>query len=114
MDVLARNNVTERGQTSGPPMLFAHGFGCDQNMWRFVAPAFEADHRVVLFDHVGAGGSDLSAYDEARYGSLGGYADDVLEICRAPEGTHAIFVRHSGRAMNGVLAAVPRPEPVAP
>ena len=61
-------------------MVFAHGFGCDQNMWRFVAPAFEADHRVVLFDHVGAGGSDLSAYDPKRYATLSGYADDVVEI----------------------------------
>ena len=63
-------------------MLFAHGFGCDQNMWRFVAPAFEDDYRIVLFDHVGAGGSDLAAYDPAAYAILDGYADDVLEICR--------------------------------
>ena len=61
-------------------MVFAHGFGCDQNMWRFVAPAFEADHRVVVFDHVGAGGSDLGAYDPERYATLGGYAEDVVEI----------------------------------
>ena len=70
MSVLARNNVRVSGQPDGPPMVFAHGFGCDQNMWRFVAPAFEADHRVVLFDHVGAGGSDLAAYDPERYGTL--------------------------------------------
>ena len=77
MDVLARNNVTRVRRPDGPPMVFAHGFGCDQNMWRFVAPAFEADHRVVLFDHVGAGGSDLAAYDPERYATLDGYADDV-------------------------------------
>ena len=63
-------------------MLFAHGFGCDQNMWRYVAPAFEEEYRVVLFDHIGAGGSDLSAYDPTRYASLDGYADDILEICQ--------------------------------
>ena len=63
-------------------MVFAHGFGCDQNMWRFVAPAFEGDFKVVLFDHVGAGGSDLSAYDRTKYSTLDGYADDVVEIGR--------------------------------
>src|SRR4051812_48701760 len=110
MDVLARNNVTERGPTSGPPMLFAHGFGCDQNMWRLVAPAFEADHRVVLFDHVGAGGSDLAAYDRARYDSLDGYAEDVLEICAALDLTEVTFVGHSVSAMIGVLAASKEPE----
>jgi sigma-B regulation protein RsbQ len=91
-------------------MVFAHGFGCDQNMWRYVAPAFEADHRVVLFDHVGAGGSDLSAYDPERYETLGGYADDVVEIAQALELTDAIFVGHSVSAMIGVLAAGRAPE----
>lgn len=91
-------------------MIFAHGFGCDQHMWRFVAPAFEADHRVVLFDHVGAGGSDLAAYDRARYSSLEGYAEDVLEISRALDVSDAIFVGHSVSAMIGVLAAARDPE----
>jgi sigma-B regulation protein RsbQ len=91
-------------------MLFAHGFGCDQNMWRFVAPAFEDDHRVILFDHVGAGGSDLSAYDPARYASLEGYAEDVLEICDELELRDVIFVGHSVSAMIGVIAAARRPE----
>ena len=72
MSVLARNNVVVHGPPDGRPMLFAHGFGCDQNMWRFVWPAFADDYRVVLFDHVGAGGSDLSAYDPERYGTLAG------------------------------------------
>src|SRR3712207_2865265 len=90
-------------------MVFAHGFGCDQNMWRFVAPAFERDCRVVLFDHVGAGGSDLSAYDRARYDSLEGYAEDVLEICHALGVSDAIFVGHSVSAMIGVLAAAREP-----
>jgi sigma-B regulation protein RsbQ len=73
-------------------------------MWRFVAPAFEADHRVVLFDHVGAGGSDLNAYDPVQYGTLGGYADDVVEICRALDLADAVFVGHSVSSMIGVLA----------
>ena len=110
MDVLRRNNVKVSGRPDGRVMLLAHGFGCDQHMWRFVAPAFEDDHRVVLFDHVGAGASDLGAYDRDRYGSLEGYAEDVLEICRALDVSDAIFVGHSVSAMIGVLAAVREPE----
>jgi len=91
-------------------MLFAHGFGCDQNMWRFVAPAFASEYRIVLFDHVGAGGSDLSAYDRDRYGSLQGYADDVLEICAELDLNDVIFVGHSVSAVVGVLAAIKEPE----
>jgi len=83
VDVLSRNNVVVSGRPDGRAMIFAHGFGCDQHMWRFVAPEFEADHRVVLFDHLGAGDSDLSAYDRDRYSRLDGYAEDVLQICRA-------------------------------
>ena len=86
-------------------MLFAHGFGCDQNMWRLVVPAFEGTHRVVLFDHVGSGQSDAAAYDRRKYGTLDGYATDVLEICRELELTDIIFVGHSVSAMIGVLAA---------
>jgi sigma-B regulation protein RsbQ len=91
-------------------MLFSHGFGCDQAMWRFVAPAFETDHLVVLFDHVGAGNSDLSAYDPVKYGSLEGYAADVVEICRELELTDVVFVGHSVSAMIGVLALRRAPE----
>jgi sigma-B regulation protein RsbQ len=105
-----RNNVKVTGDPDGRAMIFAHGFGCDQHMWRFVAPAFEPDHRVVLFDHVGAGESDLSAYDPERYGSLEGYADDVLEICRELDLSDAIFVGHSVAAMIGVLAAAREPQ----
>jgi sigma-B regulation protein RsbQ len=105
VDVLRRNNVNVAGHPGGRPMIFAHGFGCDQQMWRYVAPAFEGEYRTVLFDHVGAGGSDLSAYDPERYGSLEGYAEDVLDICRALELEDAIFVGHSVSAMIGVLAA---------
>jgi sigma-B regulation protein RsbQ len=108
--VVERNNVTVRGQVGAQPMMFAHGFGCDQNMWRHVAPAFEDEYRVVLFDHVGAGGSDLTAYDRDRYSSLQGYADDVLEILRELELRDVVFVGHSVSAMIGVLAAAKEPE----
>jgi len=109
MDVVRRNNVKVTGRDDGRPMLFAHGFGCDQHMWRFVAPAFEADHRVVLFDYVGAGESDAAAYDPDRYGSLEGYAEDVLEICRTLELEDSIFVGHSVSSMVGALAAAREP-----
>jgi sigma-B regulation protein RsbQ len=110
MTVLTRNNVVLSGVPGAPAMVFAHGFGCDQSMWRFVAPAFEATHRVVLFDHVGAGGSDLSAYDPERYGSLDGYADDVVQILEALDLGPVVFVGHSVSAMIGALAAARRPE----
>jgi len=110
MSVRARNNVVEQGSPGAQPMLFAHGFGCDQNMWRFVWPRFEDDYRVVLFDHVGAGGSDLAAYDPGRYSSLQGYAEDVCEICRELDLRDVVFVGHSVSAMIGVLAAAAEPE----
>jgi sigma-B regulation protein RsbQ len=103
--VTERNNVAFSGPPRAQPMLFAHGFGCDQNMWRHVAPAFADRYRVLLFDHVGAGNSDVSAYDRAKYGSLRGYADDVLEICRELELHDVVFVCHSVSAMIGLLAA---------
>jgi sigma-B regulation protein RsbQ len=109
MDVLFRNNVKVFGSGSRP-MMFAHGFGCDQNMWRFVTPAFEDDYRIVLFDYVGAGRSDLSAYDPDRYARLDGYADDVLDICRALDLRDAILVGHSVSSMVAVLAANREPE----
>lgn len=86
-------------------MVFAHGFGCDQNMWRFVAPAFADRYRIILFDHVGAGGSDLSAYHPEKYASLDGYAEDVVELCRELDVEGGVFVGHSVSAMIGVLAA---------
>jgi sigma-B regulation protein RsbQ len=91
-------------------MIFAHGFGCDQNMWRFVAPVFESDFKTVLFDHVGAGHSDLSAYDPKKYGSLDGYADDLIEIGRELNLSGAVFVGHSVSAMIGVLASLKAPD----
>jgi sigma-B regulation protein RsbQ len=109
MSIRERNNVQVSG-TGSRTMMFAHGFGCDQNMWRFVAPAFENDFRIVLFDHVGAGRSDLSAYDDRKYGSLSGYAGDVIEIIQELELGRVIFVGHSVSAMIGVLAANREPE----
>jgi sigma-B regulation protein RsbQ len=90
-------------------MVFAHGYGCDQNMWRFVAPAFEDRFQVVLFDHVGAGKSDLSSYDAEKYSSLGGYAEDVVEIGRELNLKDAVFVGHSVSAMIGLLASLNAP-----
>jgi sigma-B regulation protein RsbQ len=90
-------------------MMFAHGFGCDQNMWRFVEPAFEAEFETVLFDHVGAGGSDLKAYDKAKYSTLAGYAEDVVEVGRELRLQDAIFVGHSVSCMIGALAAKKSP-----
>jgi sigma-B regulation protein RsbQ len=110
MSVVARNNVRLSGAETGQPMLFAHGFGCDQHMWRLVTPAFEDHYRIVLFDHVGAGGSDASAYDRDRYGSLDGYAEDLLEICHELDLTRVIFVGHSVSGMIGVLAAIREPD----
>jgi sigma-B regulation protein RsbQ len=106
---LRRHNAKTSG-SGGRAMVFAHGFGCDQNMWRFVAPAFEDEYRVLLFDHIGAGGSDISAYDPERYASLSGYADDVVELARAAEIEGGVFVGHSVSAMIGILAAKQAPE----
>ncbi len=90
-------------------MVFAHGFGCDQNMWRFITPAFENDYRIVLFDYVGSGHSDLKAYDRARYGTLDGYAEDLLDVCRALDLRDAIVVGHSVSGIVAVLAAKREP-----
>jgi sigma-B regulation protein RsbQ len=108
MGVLERNNVQLRG-SSERTMMFAHGFGCDQNMWRFVEPAFSDTFRTVLFDHVGAGGSDLKAYDRNKYAALAGYADDVVEIGRELDLKDAVFVGHSVSCMIGALAVQKAP-----
>ena len=107
--VRERNNVVIRGK-GAQPMLFAHGFGCDQNMWRFVTPAFEEDYKVVLFDYVGSGKSDWSAYDPQRYSTLEGYTRDLLEVCTELDLRDMIFVGHSVSSMVGVLAANEEPE----
>lgn len=109
MNSLSRHNVQVSGR-GNQFIMFAHGFGCDQNMWRFVAPAFEETHRVVLFDHVGCGNADSAGYDPARHASLQGYADDVVDIAHELEITDGIFVGHSVSAMIGILAARAAPE----
>ncbi|GAA3310249.1 alpha/beta fold hydrolase [Streptomyces cinereospinus] len=109
MDTRSRNNVTVTGRPDGQAVVLAHGFGCDQNMWRLVVPALAEHHRVVLFDYVGSGGSDLSAWSEERYASLDGYAQDVVDVCDELELDHAVFVGHSVSAMIGVLAAQAAP-----
>jgi sigma-B regulation protein RsbQ len=109
MSVVVRNNVASYGQ-GRPTFLFAHGFGCDQNMWSRLAPSFGSTGRVVLFDHVGAGASDVLAYSSNKYRSLQGYADDVIEICETEGLKDVVFVGHSVSCTIGVLAAVARPD----
>lgn len=108
-NVLTRNNVQVQGH-GVQPLMFAHGFGCDQNMWRFLTPAFEEDFKILLFDHVGSGKSDLSAYDWQRHGKLQGFARDVVEICEVLDLKDVIFVGHSVGCMIGLLASLRRPE----
>ncbi|MET0290883.1 MAG: alpha/beta hydrolase [Steroidobacteraceae bacterium] len=106
---LRKNNVRVLG-SGRETLVFAHGYGCDQNMWRLLVPQFAQDYRIVLFDYVGHGRSDLSAFDPGRYASLEGYATDVIDICDALGLRRAIFVGHSVSAMIGVIAARRRPE----
>ena len=105
---LARFNVRITGEGSRT-LVFAHGFGCDQHMWRFVAPGFEDRYRVVLFDYLGMGGSDRGAYDPQRYGRLSAYAEDLIEICQALDLSDAVLVGHSVSSMIGALATLQAP-----
>lgn len=110
MGIHRRNNIRVTGRTSGRTVVLVHGFGCDQNMWRLVEPALARDFRVVLFDYVGAGRSDLSAWQEERYSSLDGYARDVVEVCEELDLRDAVVVGHSVSAMTGVLARAAAPD----
>ena len=107
--IMLRNNVQVSG-TGDQPLMFAHGFGCDQNMWRFITPAFESRYKIILFDYVGAGKSDISCYNPERYANLNGYAMDILEICEALKLNEVILVGHSVSSMIGLLAAIKRPD----
>jgi sigma-B regulation protein RsbQ len=107
--VARRNHVVVTGRADGPVMMLANGFGCDQAMWRLVAPELGREFRLVLFDHVGSGRSDLSAWEPGRYATLDGYADDILRICQELDLREVIFVGHSVSAMMGVLAAIREP-----
>jgi sigma-B regulation protein RsbQ len=109
MSVIERNNVRVSGH-GNRVLMFAHGFGCDQSMWRLVAPAFANSFRIVLFDHVGAGRSDLTQFSKTKYASLQGYADDVIEIIRELALERVVFVGHSVSAMIGALASIKAPD----
>jgi len=109
MRILDRNNVRVIGAANGPALMFAHGFGCDQNMWRLVTPAFEREYRIVLFDYVGHGGSSRAEYEPKRYATLEGYSRDILEICAELSLTDVTLVGHSVSGMVGVLAAIAEP-----
>lgn len=109
MHIAHRNNVRILGNPGGRTVVFAHGFGCNQDIWRDIVPHFVDDYRVVLFDHVGAGGSDLSAYDAGKYDSLHGYASDIGELFAELDLTDAVYVGHSVGAMMGVLASIADP-----
>lgn len=108
VDVVKRNNVTIRGN-GVETIIFAHGFGCSQQMWRDVASAFEKDYRVVLFDYVGAGQSDLRAYDSKRYSTLDGYAQDILDVCDELRIKQCMLIGHSVSCMIAVIAALKDP-----
>ncbi|WP_339721069.1 alpha/beta hydrolase [uncultured Paraglaciecola sp.] len=108
-EIIKRNNVTILG-SGEKTLLLAHGFGCDQNMWRFMLPALTDHYRVILFDYVGSGKSDLSHFDQSRYSSLEGYAQDVLEVCDALALQDVIFVGHSVSSMIGLIASLQTPK----
>jgi sigma-B regulation protein RsbQ len=108
-NISLRNNVTVLGEGT-QPILFAHGFGCDQNVWRFIRSAFETDYKIILFDYVGCGKSDLQAYSPERYSELQGYAQDVLDVCIALDLRNVIFVGHSVSGVIGLLASLQEPQ----
>ncbi|WP_153731122.1 alpha/beta fold hydrolase [Sporosarcina obsidiansis] len=109
MDILKRNNITITG-SGEQTILFAHGFGCDQTVWKNIVPAFEQDYRIVLFDYVGSGQSDKLAYSSDRYGTLHGYAQDVIDVCDALDLQNILYVGHSVSSMIGALASIQRPD----
>ena len=109
IDKIVKNNVKIIGNGK-QPMVFGHGYGCDQNMWRFITPAFEMDYQVILFDLVGSGNSDQSAYDFEKYSSLTGYAQDLIEMIVELNLSRVIFVGHSVNCIIGILAATERPD----
>lgn len=111
MDSLTRNNVNVVGAHDGPTLLLVHGFGCDQNLWRRVVDRLGEDFRIVLMDHVGSGASDPAAWDETKYSTLGGYADDVLDVVSALDLHDVVLVGHSVSSMIGALAVIANPEP---
>jgi sigma-B regulation protein RsbQ len=108
MNALERHNVRQTG--SGTPLLFSHGYGCDQNVWRDVAPGFADSHRVLLMDHAGCGGSAPGAYSFERHATLQGHADDIVAVCEAAGLQDTVLVAHSVSTMSSMLAAQARPD----
>lgn len=108
MEITKRNNVKIIGKGS-QVIMFAHGFGADQNSWKGIIPAFIPDFKIILFDYVGSGNSDIGSYNASRYNNLSGYADDVIDICKALDLEDVIFVGHSVSSMVGVLASLKMP-----
>jgi sigma-B regulation protein RsbQ len=108
-NILLRNNVKIKG-TGSQPMLFVNGYGCDSNIWRFIYPEFEKNYKVILFDHVGTGDSQLSEYSYEKYNDLQGYADDIIELCRKLSFEKTIIVGHSVGCIISMLAVIKAPE----
>jgi sigma-B regulation protein RsbQ len=109
MSIQQRNHVVVEGD-GRPTFVFAHGFGCDQSMWRFIAPHYAQRYRTIRYDLTGSGRSDLAAYDRVRHGSLQGHADDLIEVVRSVEDGPVVFVGHSAGSMIGLLAGIREPD----
>ena len=111
MSILQRHNVRELGSSSAQrTIVFAHGYGCDQGVWQQVAPAFAADHRIVLFDYAGCGDASPTAYDFERHATLSGHAQDLLDVCDSVQARRPVLVAHSVSTMIGVVASTMRPD----
>ncbi|UQW97420.1 alpha/beta hydrolase [Rummeliibacillus sp. G93] len=108
-NVMNRNNVKVIGQGE-QTIILAHGFGCDQSMWQYVTPNLADRYRIVLFDYVGSGNSDITAYKSEKYSTLHGYKRDVLDIIEEMNLQHVLFIGHSISSMIGMLAAIERPD----
>ncbi|MFJ5717921.1 alpha/beta fold hydrolase [Neobacillus sp. NPDC093127] len=109
IDVMKRNNVKVMGQGE-QTIMFAHGFGCDQSMWQYIAPTFAEKYRIILFDYTGSGNSDITAYQSEKYSTLHGYMQDVLDIIEEMDLQQILFIGHSISSMIGMLAAIERPD----
>jgi sigma-B regulation protein RsbQ len=110
ISALSRNHARVSGALGATPIVFAHGFGCDQSMWTSVASSFESDHSVITYDHAGFGGTDLGGWDEQRHTSIEAYADDLLELIHDLDLHDVVFVGHSVASMIGVLASIKEPD----
>lgn len=107
--IIARNNVKIFGEGE-QTLLLAHGFGCDQNMWRFVKSDLGKKYRLVLFDYVGSGKSDLASFSSEKYSALDGYAENIIDVCRALNLEKVTIVGHSVSSMIGLIASIDSPQ----